>query len=312
MGSGGRRSRVAWPWTRRARAERKQKSAKAAAEPATDDTLPPPPPEATNPEKGTESTASSAPVTFSPSRKKKKSRWRSAVDPSTGQTYYYNRKTRETMSTDPDATADRDDSRAVDKPGDKGAVAVQDGQTPVPDDDDDDDGKLAWLLEEARMDIQRAASSAMDGMAQTASSVSLMLIGPPKSLTAGDGSGGGGGSSSSAGKGAASSRAAGDGTDDDEGKMSWLLAEAKADVARVSSTLSQSIASARTSSRATNGTEQSRTVQVSESDDRGGGDGDDDGKMAWLLEEARADFAHTASRLSLGVAPEAPSSREGA
>uniref|UniRef100_A0A7S4HSL4 Uncharacterized protein n=1 Tax=Odontella aurita TaxID=265563 RepID=A0A7S4HSL4_9STRA len=60
-----------------------------------------------------------------------------------------------------------------------------------------------------------------------------------------------------AGNGTPASHAAGDWTDD-EGKLSWLLAQAKADVAKATSTLSQSIMSQRTSSQAMNSSDHTR------------------------------------------------------
>uniref|UniRef100_A0A7S4MYF0 Uncharacterized protein n=1 Tax=Odontella aurita TaxID=265563 RepID=A0A7S4MYF0_9STRA len=207
-----------------------------------------------------------------------------------------------------DAVAERDNFQVVANPSDKDVIAVGEEEKLILDDAD----KLAWLLDEARADLERTASTVTAEVVRTASTVSRKLTQTPASLIARAGSMRGSGG---AGKGVlvspTASGCANDGmTRGEEKKIDWLLAEAKADMTRAASTLSQSIAASRISSRASIASIRSKAVGATESDDCHSDSGDT--KMAWLLEEARVDFVRTASRLSQRLAHENPASREAA
>lgn len=127
--------------------------------------------------------------------------------------------------------------------------------------------KLAWLLEEARADFERTATTVTAEVVRTASSVSRKLSSTQAaSLLARSALGGGASSPRSInGNGTMSSAAAramaGDpygpppdlvedlrNDANDENKLHWLVAEAKADVTRAATTLSRKLGTSRVSS----------------------------------------------------------------
>eukprot|EP00567_Pseudictyota_dubia_P001327 CAMPEP_0197467178 /NCGR_PEP_ID=MMETSP1175-20131217/65431_1 /TAXON_ID=1003142 /ORGANISM="Triceratium dubium, Strain CCMP147" /LENGTH=614 /DNA_ID=CAMNT_0043003241 /DNA_START=172 /DNA_END=2016 /DNA_ORIENTATION=+ len=211
-----------------------------------------------------------------------------------------------------------DDFQVVQPPSDTIAYDGAVGRDAIIGEED----KLPWLLEEARADVAWAASSVSKKLSET--TPSLLHKAGEKSR-----GGGGGFYLGAAARAMQQSRGrlacggseedlageeeyqaltrdggiSGEGGGDDDSKVSWLVAEAKADVSRAASSLSQKLSTkslspkARSAQGFENGAEKRAAKPLTN------GDTEDD-KATWLFDEAKADFNRIAFRLSQILARE--------